>query len=223
MPDETKDAQTPVESAPQEDLQTQLETERKARETAEEKIRDLSSRLTRTQQENAELYRYHKQTLPKINETVAKSFNETWAESPEGAVEEKVVSKVKPLEEDMVQIKAKLALANARAKLKDFDEHFEDIVMLGSKPHLAPLTWTEEGLESIYQMAKAKKLEEELRKAKENGAKETEKSRTFTEGSTPSGVSQKPKVKLTPQQMNVVRNLGITAEQYAAQMGVESE
>lgn len=218
---ENGEAQPAGEAAPDQKYQ---ELEQKLKE-AQERVgkyestaKDLSVRLTKTQQEMAELYRFHKATLPKIN----KSFAEDWDESPEGAVEKRVESKVRPMEQkyeeigtEVGRLKAQTALNNLLIRYPHWSEYVDKVRELGEEEAYASLTWQgEKGIKALFKIAGAsengKPKEEKIDSDTE--IKVTEK--TYSEGSSGKGKESNGKIKLNPDELLIARKLGVKPEDY---------
>lgn len=195
---------------PEIDWKAKAEEERKAREKAEAKAKDLSARLTRTQQESAELYRFHKETLPKINKT----FVEQWEESPERAIETKVEERTTNTERELRAVKAQQAILLVKGRHADFDAVAPRMAELANDPEYSALSWTEKGLEALYRMVKAEDLETKTKKLEEEVETGRTKSRAFSEESSAKTQAPAQKVKLTPAQLKVCEGLGVSPEEY---------
>jgi hypothetical protein len=194
-----------------EDLQAQLAEERKFRAEAEAKSKDLASRLTKEQQEKAELYKFHRATLPRLNQAVEKSFAEAWEDSPERAVEHKVETKVVPMQSDVAALRAQVALNTVITKHPDWTKYEDRAVQLGDE--FPQLTYTQQGIEKLFSMARSEDLEEEIKRLKSNGQAEAEKTRAFTESST-SREPKKSKKAASPWEKQVAEQLGIPVDDY---------
>jgi hypothetical protein len=196
-----------------EDIQKKLEEVEREKDQAEEKAKDLGARLTREQQEKAELYRYHRETLPKINKT----FAEKWEESPEGAVTSQVEDKVKPVSQSLDQLKAQTFLNNVLIKNPKWAKYEAKAVALGDD--FPQLTYSQEGVQKLFKMARIEDVEKEVEEQRSNMKAEVQKGRAYTEGSTPREKA-KQKTKLSPSQRTVAKELGLTDDEYAK--GMES-
>lgn len=183
------------------------------RDQYEAKLKDLSARLTRTQQESAELLRFHKSSLPKIN----KSFEERWEMSPERAVKEEVETGVQPISSELAALRAETAMTKILAANPEWRKYEEQVRTLGyDHPHM---TYSEIGIRRLFDMARSDDMEKELQKVRGNARAEQEKTRAFTEGGSPKEKpSQKPR--LSAAQRRVAEQLGISEDDYLKQMGV---
>src|SRR3990167_49201 len=213
MAEEAKEQETQkVETAPEDpalEFKTQLDSEKKARGDLEVKIKDLGARLTRTQQEHAELLRFHKATLPKIN----KSFEERWDESPEQTLENTVAQKVNPMVEQMRFLSAKTAMTNIIAKNPEWRKYEDRVIELGDQQDNWSLTDNESGLTKLFKLAKYEEMETEYAKMKSGIETENQKSRAVFEAGTPkNGSGAKPKISDT--ELKIARSLGLTPEDY---------
>lgn len=184
----------------------------KQNEELQERYKDLSRRLTREQQEKAELYRFHKSTLPQIN----KSFTERWEENPEAAVEEFVERKTKPVAERQIAADARAAETDFLVRNPEMAKYRNKVLDLGDTH--PSLTTNYQGIEALYRMAEAESLKSEYEKLKSNGKAEAEKERAFTEGSSSKSPPTKEKRKLTAQERMVAQNLGIGEDVYIQQL-----
>lgn len=195
---------------------------------SEATAKDLSVRLTKAQQEMAELYRFHKATLPKIN----KSFAEDWDDNPEEAVVKRVQNKMEPIEKktqeigtEIGKLKAKVAFQSVLAKHPGWAKYADRAIELGNEEEYWELTWKgEKGIMALFRLAGAdeKQVEkEEGRQEGETQVKVTEK--VYSEDSSAKTVSGNGKVKLNPDEMLIAKKLGIKPEDYFKhkQMGAE--
>lgn len=186
-------------------VQSELEEQR-------ERYKDLSRRLTQAQQENAELYRYHKATLPKINQ----SFADKWEQSPEGAVETVFETKVAPVSNKVAQIEARQWETQYLVENPNMAQFKARVLELGDEhPYL---TSYQKGISKLYEMAEAEVLKAEYKKLKANQQAEEEKERSYTEGSSSKLPPQKQPLKLDHVQRTIAQNLGIKEEDYIKQM-----
>ena len=195
------------------DLQKELEDTKQNLENQNDKYRDLSKRLTQTQQEKAELYRYHTATLPKINKT----FNERWEDSPQEAVTDVVKEHVDPTARELAHIRAKQAETDLLIRNPEYKDLRDQVMDLGDRHQ--GLTSTPEGIEALYKMAEADKLRDEVKKLRSNGEADSQKERAFTESSSPKPPPQKRARKLSSAERVVSQNLGISEEEYMKQIG----
>lgn len=195
--------QTPAELAK---IQHELEEQK-------ERYKDLSRRLTQTQQENAELYRYHKATLPKINQ----SFAERWEQSPEHAVDSVIETKVQPVNVKLAQMEARQWETEYLVDHPDMTKFRTRVLELGDEhPHL---TSYKSGITKLYEMAEAETLREELKKLKSNGRAEAEKERAFTESGSPKLPSNSRQIRrLDAIQRRVAQELGIKEDEYVKRL-----
>lgn len=190
-----------------ETLQETLNEERKARLEMEEKVKDLGSRLTKTQQENAEYTRLFKANLPKFN----KSFEDRWESSPEETIRDEITHTVKPVDQQLKKLEIRQVNADLIRRNPDWSKYENRVMELGDEN--PDLTWSETGLTRLYQIAEAEQIKQEYDKYKANGKAESEKDRAFTEDSTPSAKGKKDS-SLTSEQKRISKNLGISEEEY---------
>lgn len=191
------------------------------------KNKELSVLLTKNQQELAELYRFHKATLPKIN----KSFAEDWDESPEQAVEKRVERQVKPIEQkydeigtEVGRLKAQTALQSLLIRYPHWNEYVDKVRELGEEEAYASLTWQgEKGIKALFKIAGAAegKAPKEEKVDSETEVKVTE--RTYTEGSSAKGKESNGKIKLNPDELLIARKLGVKPEDYYKYKHTEAE
>jgi hypothetical protein len=207
---EEEQAQEPEVSVAE--IQSQLKNMQGELEESNKKYKDLSGQLTRVQQEKAELYRFHRSTLPKIN----KSFAEQWEENPETAVNTAVQDQVVPTQQELMRLKAKQAETHVLVTNPEWGKYRETVVSLGDQ--YPQLTTTEEGIQALYEMAEARELKSENKRLRSNGEAEVQKRQAYTEESSTRPPAKKQKKKLTASQRLVAQNLGIPEEQYVKQL-----
>jgi len=194
-----------------EDVKKRLESVEREKEQAEERAKDLGARLTREQQEKAELYRYHRETIPKINKT----FAERWEESPEGAVASQVEDRVTPVTQSLDQLKAQTFLNNVLIKNPSWSKYEDKARNLGND--FPQLTYTQEGVQKLFKMARLEDVEKEIEDKNSNMKAEAQKGRAYTEGSSPREKA-KVKTKLSPAQRQVAVELGLTEDEYVSEL-----
>ena len=197
-------------------LEAQMAEQSKALEQERAKAKDLGARLTRSQQVQAEMERFHATTLPEIN----KKFEERWADNPAEAVREEVTRVAKPVTDSNARTNAELWKTQVMVANPALAKYESRVIELSLEDQgLAALTYTKKGIEKLFSMARAEDLEKEIEelKTKSNGqAPQVNKDRTFTESSAPRNLNSAPaRAKLTPAQMEVARKLRITPENYS--------
>lgn len=193
-------------------LKQELDSLKSKYEEQSGQYKKLSGMLTRTQQDHAELLRFHKATLPKVNE----SFEERWDKSPSGAVKQEVTSEIEPLKDEMVRIRAYQWLDEISRDEK-YRPYREKVVELAeTQPEYAQMSYTKEGIRSLYRIAREQDLDAEVQKLKSNGRADMDKERSFTESSTPRTPAAK-KTHATANEVSVANQLGISVEDYLKQ------
>lgn len=192
---------------PLESLRSELQSMQDRLSKTETQAKELGSKLTRAQQENAELVRFHKATLPKINKT----FEERWEDSPETAVHQEIEQRITPVVDQNTKLSAELALTRIIAKNPSWGEYEDRVRELGEE--FPEITYKgERGIMRLFQMVHAERLE---MKKKPNG-EDMDKTKALTESASAKVSSESPtKVKLNSDQLLIARKLGIKPEDYA--------
>jgi hypothetical protein len=188
-----------------------------------EEKKKLQKIATEAQQDAAQAQTFLKNVLPRLNRLEetrkpVRKFVEDWEEDPERAVvsrmEDRVATmrdEIAPVTEEQRRMKHKMALLSLRQKHQDFSELEERIAEISnSDPISAQWSWTEEGLEKLYRVAR----EEKLSKLVEEKTVDREKDRAFTESSTGDNGAQKAKKSISPQERRLMKQLGLTEKQY---------
>lgn len=187
-----------------------------------EEKKKLQKIATEAQQDAAQAQTFLKNVLPRLNKLEEtrkpKKFVEDWEEDPERAVvsrmEDRVATmrdEIAPVTEEQRRLKHKMALLSLRSKFHDFAELEGRIAEISnSDPISAQWSWTEEGLEKLYRVAR----EEKLSKLVEEKTVDREKDRAFTESSTGDNGAQKSKKSISPQERRLMKQLGLTEKQY---------
>jgi hypothetical protein len=198
-------------------LEKQLEEEKRARLSLEDKNKDLSVRLTKEQQVRAEFERFHTATLPKLNQAI-KSFDEQWTEAPEMAVENKIQAKVAPLDIEMAKTRAQNWFTQIMIKNPAYSKYESRVIELGE---IYPAnTHSRDGIEGLFRMARAEDLEKENESLKTTRQAEKEKDRTFTESSEARNTNiNTPRPRLDAAQQEVADKLGIKHDDYLKYVG----
>ena len=176
---------------------------------AETQAKDLGAKLTRAQQENADMLRFHKATLPKINKT----FEEKWEENPERAVVSEVEQRVAPMNDQNVKIQAELALTRIIVKNPAWAKYEEKVREISNE--FPELTYKgEKGILQLFNMARMEDLEK-----KTNGKEEEmDKTKAITEAPSAKAAPSSEPAKLNTDQMFIARKFGIKPEDYVKQM-----
>ena len=199
-------------------MEASLSEERQNREQAEERYKDVSGRLTRTQQESAEMTKFLKSVLPEINGK--KNFQETWDDSPEDAVRDTASREVAPLADEisdlrLEQMRSTAQMHNAMllGEHPEWKKYENKVVALGDD--YPKHTMTRDGLQKLYKMAQAEDPDtlKRLEEIESNGRAEMQKSRAYTESS---GNNPPPSNDKTPSsdERRVAKLLGIKPEDY---------
>lgn len=201
-------------------LEAQVTQERKAREDVETKYKDVSSKLTRTQQESAEMTRFLKANLPEINK---KKFNEEWEESPEKAVRNTAVEELAPIKTELEQVKWRAIKAEAEAHLSrivaskpQWMKYEQRVRELGNE--YPDFTTSHEGIQRLFKIAISDDPETERRAevARDTQKAETEKERAVMESSSAKTQPRKTRT-LSSDELRVAGMLKMKPEDYAAQ------
>jgi hypothetical protein len=177
----------------------------------ENQAKELGSKLTKAQQENAELVRFHKATLPKIN----KSFEDRWEESPETAVHQEIETRMAPVADQATKLSAELALTRIIAKNPSWGEYEDRVRELGEE--FPEITYKgERGIMRLFQMVHAEKMDA---KAKPKNGEDMDKTKAITEEPSAKASEQTTgKTRLNSDQLLICRKLGIKPEEYAKHM-----
>lgn len=195
---------------PMEQLQEQLKAMQAQLDEAKNQSRDLGSKLTKVQQDNAELIRFHKATLPKINKT----FEEQWEADPQRAVVTEVEQRTQPVVDQTTRLSAELALVKIITKNPAWAS-YEDKVREKAQRYPEMTYRGEDGIMELFKMVHADHQE----MVKKPNGDDVDKSKAITE--QPSGrAPQKTEnvVRLNPDQARVAKMLGVKPEDYAKRL-----
>jgi hypothetical protein len=205
---ETKTTEDPVAS-----LKAELEKERSG---WQEREKLLSKKLTEAQQDASEAARFVKSVLPRLNrleeaqKAAPRDFVKEWDASPETAISSRVDDKINPVLSQQQMQEHKLARLSLIAKHPDFLELEPRIAEISQKDQqTARWSYTEEGLENLYKIAKGEKLEKFVEEQEKKKESEKEKERAFAESSTGGGADGNNKNRpLSPQERRMMAKLG---------------
>jgi hypothetical protein len=220
---ELKVSSEPTTEDPIISLKNEIQREREVWDQERKKVNKL---LTEAQQDASQTTKFLKTILPRLNRleetqktSPKKNFVEDWTEDPESAVVSRVEDRVAtvrdeidPITEKQRKQDHKLALLTLRSKYQDFADLESRIAEISmSDPVSAQWSWTEEGLEKLYRVAREEKLSKMLDEKKADQGKD----RAFTENSSgDNGNQTKGKKSLSPQEKRLCKQLGLTEKQY---------
>jgi len=225
MPDE--EVQTKVEDVQEEEAQEEAKADeepdqleeirlelaelKKSNGDLEARYKDISGKLTRTQQENSEFVKFIKtKTIPEEN----KKFEDRWEDDPQKAVQHEVTENIKGTEQEIARLNATSWMTAAIQRDPEKSKYRERAIEL-SIEHPS-LSYSENGINRLLDLAEADDMREELKKVRSNNRAEGEKTRAYTESSTPR-TPPKPKLKATAEEARVAEQLGVKLEDYLKQ------
>ena len=204
---------------PMEDFQKQLAAEKKAREETEVRLKELSAKLTQTQQENGEWLRFFKKKELKPAAKQEKEFEDKWLENPKETLQEEVKNKVDPVQVEIMKLKVQQDFQQILVEKPELLKYRERVIALSQEPENMEDSWKgRAGLLKLFKLAKAEDLEKELEKVKIDGSTEREKERAFAEEGSSRFSGSKGNKKLSPQQLKVAQGLGVAPEEYSKMM-----
>ena len=211
--EETQVPEVPEEQVdPVQQLRDEVAQLRTGLEDKDEKIKDLGSRLTRSQQETSELTKFAKNvSIPQAN----KSFEEKWEESPEQAVRE--VARTEAPHDNSAYTNAMNWINGVSIEDPDQAKYRGKVVDMGKSTH-GHMTWSEQGIRDLYSLARREDEMVELEKLRGNNNAEAQKTRAHTESSTPRAPAKLP-AKISAQERRVAEMLNLKPEDYIKQKG----
>lgn len=221
MENETKVSAEPTSEDPIVSLRQEFQREKES--LMEEKKR-LQKIATEAQQDASQATTFLKTILPRINaleerkKSPKRNFVSDWEQDPEDAVISRVEDRVAmvrdeiaPVSDKQRRMEHKMARIALVQKHPDFLEMESRIAELSnSRPDYAQLSWSEEGLETLYRLAR----EEKLTKLVEEKNVEEKKERAFTEESSGDNGASKAKKSISPQERRLIKQLGLTEKEY---------